>query len=634
MKRGTRRAGSNGYAHLPPAAPFSAVTRYRTRRRGPLRILGKILLWTLTTLLVAAGALAGGAWLFLNHSVQAVQAQTPEAREAQRFLDVPVPGAPAVAMVLGYDTRAGKDKGNPPRSDTIMLVRADPNQETVSMISFPRDLVVPIPGCKGHPETVDRINVAYTDCGPSGTLRTVKQLTGIPINYVISVNYRGFKQIVNQLGGVYMDVDQRYFNDRSGPDGYATIDLHAGYQKLSGGNALDFVRYRHGDSDLYRNVRQQEFVKAFKQQVASSFSLSRIPGIVNVITENVHVSVGGGEELDFETILGYARLLYDLPVGSFHPAAVQNLTEDEFFGLHASEGDIDAAVERFMHPDAGAAEKAATAATGEKPAEPVEDAPPPPSEITVEVLNGNGVAGAADEAAFLLQQRGYQAATGGNALDANGAPKWDYFHTEVLYDPEAEDGPAAADAVAALFGDAEVEAAEGAGTGALVQVILGQTYTGSLTPGARDATPEHEEPTVVEDATAAQLLEQVAGTLDFPVLAPTVRDAASSLDGTEPARAYRINGHDALRLVYRNGIDYWGIQQTSWTEAPILAGASTRRTIGGREYRLYFSGPRLHRIAFEENGAVYWVTNSLLDELSNETMIEIAKGLQPLGASQ
>jgi hypothetical protein len=92
-------------------------------------------------------------------------------------------------------------------------------------------------------------------------------------------------------------------------------------------------------------------------------------------------------------------------------------------------------------------------------------------------------------------------------------------------------------------------------------------------------------------------------------------------------------GYDAVKLVYQRGdIHYWGIQQTGWEKAPILEGANAERRIKGRLYKLYFSGPRLHMVAFEENGAVYWVTNTLDDTLSNETMLDIAKGLRPLDA--
>ena len=150
--------------------------------------------------------------------------------------------------------------------------------DTLSLMSFPRDLQVPI-YCKGTdvPITTDRINSAWSTCGEQGTLDTVAHLTGLPINYLITVNFHGFKLLVNKLHGVYITVDHRYINTISGPSGYAKIDLHPGYQKLVGQQALDFVRFRHTDSDLYRLARQQLFLDALKDRLASSFSLARDP---------------------------------------------------------------------------------------------------------------------------------------------------------------------------------------------------------------------------------------------------------------------------------------------------------------------------------------------------------------------
>ena len=147
--------------------------------------------------------LGGGVWLYLNESVNAVQAKSEAVKQTEKFLDAPAPGEPTVAIVIGYDTRKGEEASLGGRSDTIMLLRADPATDTLSMLSFPRDLVVEHPGCPAHPDPwVDRINTAFTFCGPSGTVRTVKQLTSVPINYVITVNFSGFKQIVNKVGGV------------------------------------------------------------------------------------------------------------------------------------------------------------------------------------------------------------------------------------------------------------------------------------------------------------------------------------------------------------------------------------------------------------------------------------------------
>ena len=110
-----------------------------------------------------------------------------------------------------------------------MLLRADPATKTISMMSFPRDLVVNV-HCPGQPIFVGKINSAYANCGSKGTLQTVRDLIGLPINYLITVNFRGFKQIVNRLGGVWIDVDRRYFNNNAGVSptfGYAKINLAA-----------------------------------------------------------------------------------------------------------------------------------------------------------------------------------------------------------------------------------------------------------------------------------------------------------------------------------------------------------------------------------------------------------------------
>ena len=627
LKRGMSRGTANGVPAL-PLSPLTEVKRYGTRRRSALAVLGKILFWTLAVLLVASGGLVGGVWLWWEHSVAATAPASPAERAAQAALDkVPSANHPAVAMVLGYDSRLGPDKGNPPRSDTILLVRVDPRLRTISMLSFPRDLRVELAPCKGSPARVGRINEAYTDCGTRGALRTVRQLTGIPVNYFITVNFRGFIKIVNDLGGVYMDVDRRYFNDKSGPGGYAKIDLHAGYQRLLGADALSFVRYRHTDSDIYRNARQQEFLKAVKQQVSGLSAAWKLRGIVNAITSNVTVGVGGGRELQPETVLSYAKLAYELPSGNFFQVRIRGLTENGLYELIAPESQIEAAVEAFMSPDPEAGQKAASAAVGEKPKSRARKGPPATS-VTLEVLNGNGVPGAADDAAYLLGRRGYRTVNAGNADRA------DYFETVVVYDRAAAGAKGAAADVAKLFGDAEVEPAPpGVDLDVMLRVIVGQTFKGTLAPGPRDETPKHKPPAVVKDAASvAPLVRRAQRRVDFPLLVPTVRERSSRLSTLEPIRVYPLQGENAVRLVYNGpfATDYWGIQQTAWTEAPVLEGASVTRRIGRREYRLFFNGPRLHVVAFEENGAAYWVTNTLLDELSNETMLAIAKGLRPI----
>jgi LCP family protein required for cell wall assembly len=622
LKRGTAgNAAGNGHGGI-PISPLSGVTRYRGRRRGPLRLIGKFFLWLLIVVLVAAGALAGGAWLYLNESVAEVRAHTKQLIEAQQDLAVPTAHQPAVAMVIGYDRRPDEAASVGSRSDTIMLVRADPQKKVVSMMSFPRDLVVNIPGCKGQLPFSGRINEAYTYCGPHGTLRTVKGLTGIPINYIITVNFVGFRDIVDKLGGVYIDVDHRYFNDNSSGESYESIDLHSGYQHLDGKNALDYVRFRHTDSDLYRVVRQQTFVKAMKQQIAAHWSVTKIPGIINTITKNVEVAVGGGKTLDVGTLIEYANLIYGLPSGNFQQVQIGGISG--YYELTAAQSSIDTAVNDFMNPDVSAPEKAATAALGEKPKG---NTGPRPAQVSVEVLNGNGVAGAADQAAVALGERGYPVTNGGNA------DNFKYFQTKVVYDPAVAGAQAAAKQIADLFGDGQIEAVQpGQKLKTMLQVIIGQTFHGELTPGPSDQTPEHQAPSVTADSFAAGELRSVKSKAGFQLYTPTVREASSSLSTLEPVREYKIGDHNAVRLIYQTaGSEYWGIQEMAWDEPPILDGATVNRRIKGRDYGLYFDGSKLHMVAFKENGNSYYVINTLLNRMSNETMLAIAKGLKPLG---
>jgi hypothetical protein len=247
--------------------------------------------------------------------------------------------------------------------------------------------------------------------------------------------------------------------------------------------------------------------------------------------------------------------------------------------------------------------------------------------VTIEVLNGNGVVGSANDGAYVLAKRGYRTVNGGNA------DRFDYFHTTVLYDPARGDGRAAAKAVAGLFGDAQVEPAPAANPlETTLRVIVGQTFHGTIAPAQPDTTPKHEPPAVVADsASVTPLLRRAQRRVNFRLLVPTLREKSSSLDDQEPLRVYELEGDDAVRLVYRTATgEYWGVQQTRWTDAPVTRGASLTRKAGGREYGLYYAGSRLHVVTFEENGALYWVVNTLLNRLSNETMLAIAKGLKPL----
>ena len=191
-----------------------------------------------------------------------VQVDIPEITKADA-------GGARTILLLGSDARyEDKKLGLKPRSDTMLLVRADPDKDAITVMSIPRDLKADIPG-----HGSDKINAAFETGGERLTVRTIKKLfedaTGkdFPINNVISVEFGSFRRAVNYIGGVYVDIDRDYYNDNSaGGEGYASIDVDAGYQKLKGKDALDYVRYRHTDNDFIRAARQQDFLRQARSQ--------------------------------------------------------------------------------------------------------------------------------------------------------------------------------------------------------------------------------------------------------------------------------------------------------------------------------------------------------------------------------
>jgi LCP family protein required for cell wall assembly len=635
LKRGLGRgaADGNGRAVFPPGSS-SPVSLYRQPERGGrsrLGLVGRMAMWLGIACLVVATGTAGGAYLYFHESVAAVAAKTPEVRKAARQLDVPLPGEPAVALVVGYDARKGE--GPTGRSDTLMLVRADPQSDAISLLSFPRDLRVEI-RCPGRLPYFDKINAAYATCGPQGSLQTVRALTGVQINYLITVNFRGFREIVDRQGGAWIDVDRRYFNDRGGPSGYATIDLRPGYQRLTGRQTLDYVRYRHTDSDLYRVARQQQFVKSFKSQIQESLGPTSLPRVVNAITNNVEVAQGGGADVDGRTVLSYALFAYGLPRGRVFQTRIDGL--EGVNDLTTDSENITKAVTTFTHPDVESSAKATAVALGEK----TKTRAPAPSQTSVTVLNGNGVTGSASTAGYLLGQRSYQVLTPPNGLPAN-APSFDYFRTQVYFDRSRRGAREAGQRVANLFASAELEPLpreiSQLANGAMLTVVVGQTFHGSLAAAPIDQTPKRARPTVVYGPNASvDELRERRGRVRFPLMVPTVIERSSWTDSTMPARMYWVDPdekHKAVRLVYRMGSnEYWGVQMTDWDDAPVLADRSHTRRIGGRTYDLHYDGPKLHMVVLRTPKASYWVINTLLDRLSNETMIAIAKGLRPLGS--
>jgi LCP family protein required for cell wall assembly len=634
LKRGMGRGASvngNGRAVYPPASP-TPMSRYRQPdppRRGAWGVVRAVLLWTVLATLIVAGGAAGAAYLKTHQFLAAISPKTKIDRAAAKKLDAALPGQPTIALVIGTDRRKGAQADLTGRSDTLILVRADPQTKAISMLSFPRDLIVDVK-CPGHADMRDRINAAFADCGSLGSVETVRALTGLPINYFVTVNFRGFMQLVNNLGGVWMDVDHRYLCDPSNCPDVSQINLQPGYQRLNATQALAFVRFRHFDSDIYRNARQQLFLKALKQQISSQLSLDTLFAIVNAVEKNVVVGRGGGKALDPQTLKDYIYFAHGLPSGHVFQSRIQGLTG--YAELSAPPGAVDAAVREFVQPDVKSPEKARDVAFGIKH----RSRAPKPSQVSTTVLNGNGIAGSAANAAYELGQRGYKIVLPAKGTPQN-APTFNYFRTSVFYDATQPRAKAAATQLANLFGDADVKPLSATlatlANGAMATVVVGQNFHGSLAPAPVDQTPKKQPPAVTLDPSQSRsLLLGVRRRVPFRLEMPRFVANYSRTAYDSPIRVYNIKkGFRAVRLTFSTTeADYWGIEETNWDEAPALSDASFTQRIHGREFSLYYSGPHLHMVVLRESGATYWVVNTVLDTLSNETMLAIARGLQPL----
>ncbi len=146
------------------------------------------------------------------------------------------PGKPQTLLLIGSDHRAG-EAFNQANTDTMMLVRLNPDSSTINLLSVPRDLKVQIPESGGL--TTDKLNAAYSIGGPNLLLKVLRQqvFPGLHVNHIIDVNFSGFSDLVNAIGCVYTDVDRRYYNlSAPGASDYASIDIQPGYQKLCGDN--------------------------------------------------------------------------------------------------------------------------------------------------------------------------------------------------------------------------------------------------------------------------------------------------------------------------------------------------------------------------------------------------------------
>jgi polyisoprenyl-teichoic acid--peptidoglycan teichoic acid transferase len=315
----------------------------------------RLLLGAFLIVFAAAGASAVAGF----HEVDKIVGYLEEGKEiklGKGALAETDPGDPQTLLLLGSDRRPknNTEGAGGARSDTIMLVRLDPDKAATAVMSLPRDLKVEIPG-----HGTDKINAAYDLGGPALTLKTVKSVTGLRINHVINVHFTGFWRAVNAVGCVYADIDRRYYNDSAE---YTYINVQPGYQRLCGRKALQYVRFRHEDTDIVRAARQQDFLRQAKQQISTSQLIGNRDKLGKIFGRNTNTDGALRSREEVLRLLKLAVGTANMPIqeisfrGALGPSYVETTPEQmqemthEFLNVEDTPGPRGEATKRVKRP--------------------------------------------------------------------------------------------------------------------------------------------------------------------------------------------------------------------------------------------------------------------------------------------
>lgn len=449
-------------------------------------------------------------------------------------------GGPQTFLILGSDRRLGSkdsyDRENPPHSDTILLVRFDPAQEQTSVLSIPRDLMVNITPKTGEGYPGEKINAAYTIGNKLGGTRggmvlaaeTIERevFPGLKLNGIIDVSFAGFIRVVDTLGCAYVNVDHHYYNQNIGSTetDFTSIDLQPGYQRLCYENALDYVRYRHTDSDFVRVARQQDFIRDLREQVSPTNEIGQIDTVAKAVGRAISTTfhASASELIELAKLIAFSQgrplrqvkfqssnVNFKGPGGGSYVTTTPQLAQ--------------ATLTSFIHGH-------------ERLALPTTPRP----------------------AAHASHHRSHHARAG-------------------------------------------------------------------VTPRALGLFP----------TSSANESEAVKAALDlpFPVLFPTLQTGPAEQQQVRPytLKDQQGNVHHAYVVVWQqNQIGgYYDFEGTDWLNPPLFAHAHVQ-VIAGRSYRLVDDGSHIHVIGWRSGRVLYWLTNTLTEELSNPQMIFLAQSAQPL----
>jgi LCP family protein required for cell wall assembly len=599
---------------------------YAVKRRAGRKWKRVVLLAVLGVFVVMAAA-AGGYYLWIDAQVSAANRRVPE--EVREVLaekpsttitarpvsststtspasttttsTVESPSAMNV-LILGSDRRSATSKVNG-LSDTIILVHVDPDNDYLSLLSFPRDLRVEVAG-----HGTQKLNAAYSYGGAALAIPTVEQLTGVDINHYLELDFKAFRDITDSLGGVYVEVDRRYYYDGAL---YEKISLQPGYQLLDGDDALDYVRFRHdGNLDFGRMERQQRFLGAVRQQAMGWDLAFTLPGLISAFFANVTTDL---ETNDFVKLAWWGVGLDGERIRQVSLIG-KTATIAEASYVIADQDTIAAAVQEFLTvPAAGEATSTAAAAGSSTT---TTTAVATLSGVEVDVLNASAGTGMATATGSWLSSLGATVVTVGNAGEAAAATLVRYPSGMSL----------TATQVASVVGAASVTETASV---ARITVILGSDFA---LPAEYAALPNPS--TIPSSAVWKALARKVSFAVEAPAYLPSGCTMSKRTDNN--ATVYKIKAGDdewpTFVMLYKARVSgasadqYMNITETTWLDAPA---ASVGREVlhDGTVLTVVGSSGKVERVWWKTGGVLYWVANTLSHLLSEEDLVAVAQSM-------
>ncbi len=450
---------------------------------------------TFSLLLVAAGAGFLVLWRHLDSNLTTVQADPGLLRSTE---SVPKPTAegelpPMNILVMGSDTRIGQGgEGGSAKvystaqSDVVMLVHLSGDRKRALVMSIPRDTWVHVPSCSNGKTTYNaqdgKFNLAFTFGGPNCTVKLFKQVTGLPVDHFMVVDFNGVKDIINALGGVQFCLKKDMVDPKS------HLDLKAGQQTIMGDQGLAFLRVRHniGDptGDIGRMDRQHAFLAAMVKQAQDSSLITnpvRLYKLLDTSTKAIAADPGMSN-------LGALKDLAQSLAG-LKPSQVTFVTipwkdrgdgENVLVNEAKAQPLFDAIANDTPYPPPPA--KVATPSGSALKT--------PPSAISVRVLNASGTPGKAKAVAAQLEALGFIIASVDTASAVSGA-------TTVTYGPSRdESGRTLTASVIGATSNVDTQ------LGSTLVLTVGTNYTGVLQvviPG--QASPSSSTKAITADTT-------------------------------------------------------------------------------------------------------------------------------------